>query len=176
MDRPHLYVVEQSPAGTEYRNRRVDGTLALVEYDTNGGCWLWPRRISTNGYGVLQVSAPRKYLGAHRAVWERFNGPIPSGLVVRHKCDVRACVNPAHLEVGTLKDNSRDARERGRSLTGSRNPKSKLTLEHVLYIRDRHLAGVSYRQICRDLAAQQISITRQAVRYAARGDTWSHVQ
>lgn len=48
------------------------------------------------------------------------NGPIPKGLVVRHTCDVRECVNPDHLILGTQKDNIRDMHDRGRYAGGRR--------------------------------------------------------
>jgi hypothetical protein len=36
------------------------------------------------------------------------NGPIPAGLCVLHRCDVRPCINPDHLFLGTQKDNMAD--------------------------------------------------------------------
>jgi hypothetical protein len=71
----------------------------------------------TNGiYG--RVISSGKDVGAHRASFEEFNGPIPEGMMVRHRCDTPLCINPFHLVLGTASDNGRDMKERGRSKTG----------------------------------------------------------
>ena len=80
----------------------------------SSGCWPFLGKIARNGYGKLG----RQY--AHRIAYEKANGPIPAGMVVRHKCDNRRCCNPEHLIVGTQKDNVHDAIARGRVLTGAR--------------------------------------------------------
>lgn len=83
------------------------------------GCWIWRGAKNEFGYGTIALR--RRTKGAetqrvHRLMWEMHNGPIPEGQVVRHRCDVPACCNPLHLEVGTKKQNSRDMVERGRSI------------------------------------------------------------
>lgn len=76
------------------------------------GCWLWRSAIVANGYGGVKHNG--KMVRAHRASWLIHYGPIPDGLQVCHRCDVKPCVNPEHLFVGTHKDNMRDCVEKGR--------------------------------------------------------------
>ena len=59
-------------------------------------CWLWTAAKYPGGYGVFGIH-PKVMKAAHRFSWELANGPIPEGLWVLHKCDVRHCVRPDHL-------------------------------------------------------------------------------
>lgn len=89
-------------------------------------------RKTRDPYGWVYRNGKRQR--AHRAAYEEAHGPIPPGMVVRHKCDNPPCINPAHLELGTRADNNRDMWQRGRGvvpepprLRGEQHPQSKLT-------------------------------------------------
>jgi len=86
-------------------------------------CWLWAGALRRKGYGQFGVCAGF-VLCAHRMAWLLANlGPIPANLMVCHHCDVPRCVNPAHLFLGTNRENMHDALRKGRPL--GRNAKCK---------------------------------------------------
>jgi hypothetical protein len=81
------------------RNNLEDNYEALTE----SGCWIWMRSITTAGYGRLVVD--NRIILAHRFIYEKFIGPIPAGFQIDHLSRVRSCINPAHLEPVTPKEN-----------------------------------------------------------------------
>lgn len=102
--------------------------------EPNSGCLLWLGGIvHTFGYGQLRVGKRNPY--AHVLQWERFNGPVPKGGYVCHKCDVPGCIEPSHLFLGTLKSNMADKVAKGRQARGERIGGAKLTAEAVRRIR-----------------------------------------
>lgn len=76
-------------------------------------CWIWAGATNGEGYGFLKIEGHT--VKASRLAYELFKEPIPAGKIVRHTCDVPACVNPDHLLIGTHKDNTRDMFNRGRN-------------------------------------------------------------
>ncbi len=109
--------------------------------DFSGSCWIWKAYTNEAGYGVFAIGG--KPFRAHRFAWECFKGKIPGDLCVLHKCDVRNCVNPNHLFLGTYKDNYDDmvAKGRNKSLKGRRRNYSKLTQVQVDEIRNLYQKG-----------------------------------
>lgn len=99
-------------------------------------CINHPGGMFPSGYGAKWWrGATRK---AHRVAYCQAHWLLPKdieGMIIRHKCDNRACINPDHLEPGSHADNMRDMVERRRSARGTRNSKAKLTPEQVSEIR-----------------------------------------
>jgi hypothetical protein len=90
-----------------------------------------------DGYPVISINS--KQFRMNRFIYAVCFGDISEGLVVRHKCDNRACINPEHLELGTVVDNNRDRHERGRSIRSEDARTAKLTREQVQEIRESNL-------------------------------------
>lgn len=133
------------------------------------GCHEWQGGKLRGGYGSFKLADGMWQ--AHRWAWTQANGPIPEGLVVRHKCDNPPCVNVEHLELGTKSDNSWDMSKRGRSLIGSKTPIAKLTEAQVLEMKIA-LRDKTAKQ--RDLAVfYGISIAQ--VSRINKGHQWKHV-
>lgn len=131
------------------------------------GCIIWTGSVSkTTGYGVLQQKR-RPKIGAHRLAWELFRGPIPDGLLVCHHCDVRACVNPEHLFLGTHVDNAIDMVRKGRGRNGvfhgEANWNHKLTAEDVAEIRRRSEAGESRASVGRAFGVAAATVSAIAL-------------
>lgn len=109
--------------------------------DPSCGCWLWTGTIDAYGYGSMFLARTgniRTIQKAHRLSWELHYGPIPDGLCVLHKCDVRSCVNPQHLFLGTPSQNVEDCISKGRApfviAPGRKNWAAKLQEEDIAKI------------------------------------------
>lgn len=128
--------------------------------DRTGGehaCWLWTAGLFDTGYGAFNLD--HQNIGAHRFAWEvDHDRRLPDGFMVLHSCDIRACVNPKHLVVGTQLDNMRDKCRKGRQARGARQGSAVLTEAKVSAICSLLNAGVSQREIARRHRVSQTTI------------------
>jgi hypothetical protein len=150
--------------------------LRSIRIDERSGCWLWTKSIAKSGYGQIGFMGKNAY--AHRVAWIVHNGDIQEGLHVLHKCDVKACINPCHLFLGTAAENVRDMIAKGRARmsgpSGDRNPlrlypgllsgekhgMAKLTANAVKQIRNRYAAGETQKSLSREFGVNQPHISR----------------
>jgi hypothetical protein len=133
--------------------------------EPNSGCWLWTASLRPNGYGMFGIAAG-SVQSAHRVAWELVNGPIPDGLHVLHRCDVRACVNPSHLFLGTRFDNMQDMIAKGRWKPWNRD-KTKCIRGHE-FSAENTRTGSHGNRVC-------IQCERSRWRNARRVERWRHV-
>lgn len=135
-------------------------------------CWIWIGAKNGKGYGSTWIG--NKVALAHRAMFEVHNGPIPPGMLVCHRCDNPACINPEHLFLGTNSDNLQDSKRKGRQnlnrAKGSSASKAKLTENQVLYAYNSVLKGKTMVSIAKELAVQ-----KQTIHAIARRNTWCHI-
>jgi len=165
---------------TGYRGQgRGDGQGAMErEVEAPGEVVLTPcieltTALNSSGYGHVRHEG--KTVRANRLAYVKAHGLSLSdiaGQVVRHSCDNPACINPAHLLLGTHADNMRDMLDRGRNRQpkGSKNAKAKITDSTVIEIRRRIADGESHRAIARSYGIHASQISR-----INTGKTWGHV-
>ena len=131
-------------------------------------CWLWTGALNTKGYGWISRTRKLGPTRAHRLSYEMYVGHIPKGKLVLHRCDVKECVNPAHLFVGTPADNTNDMIRKARQVKGEKASWSKITVRDVKAIRaskeDQETLAARY-----GLCQQSISLIKRRI-------NWSHVK
>lgn len=149
---------------------------------------MWTASTRHKGYGAFACKIDGKTVHdrAHRYSWRLTFGDIPNGIFVLHRCDNPACVNPAHLFLGTNQDNIDDmmAKDRhakgayrttrtgelGRYKRGERHHIAKLTSADVLAMRRDREEGMAYSKL-----AQKYKIGIKNAWMAVNGKTWKHV-
>lgn len=122
------------------------------------GCWEWNGCLDKDGYGRLRVGS--RTIGAHRAAYEISVGPVPEGLCIDHLCRNRKCINPAHLEPVTKRENTL----RGVSPVAVRAKKNHCKRGHPLSGANlyRMPNGGRACKACRDDAAAHYRARKQA--------------
>lgn len=139
--------------------------------EPNTGCWLWLGAVTTeSGYGAVRHGGVTR--SPHRLMYEMLHGDVPSDVLVRHRCDVRSCINPAHLVVGSQKENMADMDSRGRRRPprGERSALALLSDADALRVRDRADAGENITSL-----AGEFGVPKAAVWRIWRRKTWRHL-
>ncbi len=141
-----------------------------VDQSAPDKCWEWKRTKTRAGYGLLTIKYKNYY--AHRLAWELANNSeVPTGMFVCHRCDNPACCNPAHLFIGTQKENIQDAKEKKRIPYGEAHHGTNLTDEDIRAIRNFAYGS----ELTRQQIADRFGIVRSTVNDIISGRTWTHV-
>lgn len=152
--------------------------LFLEKVNKTDTCWLWTASRYTSGYGQFQSSGG-KLTGAHRFSYILHYGEIPKGMVVMHKCDVKLCVNPDHLSIGTTLDNMRDMYSKGRHRSietykkqlGEKNWNSSLSNSQARSIKIEYKTG----DVTQASLARKYGVSKSVIRNVVRGRTYAKV-
>lgn len=121
-------------------------------------CWRWTGGSRGVGYGAIKIE--RRAYDAHRVAYLITKGEVPVGRLVMHTCDNRACCNPAHLCVGTHRDNSIDAIQKGRIVNPHRIRTVPLTDEQMRELFEKFSRGVGKLQLAREYRVPVTSMYR----------------
>jgi hypothetical protein len=151
---------------------RFWNNVFIVPYDR--GCWLWfgCRQKHKRDYGKIERGA--RGIGsilAHVASWFIHCGPVPDGLCVLHKCDNPPCVNPAHLFLGTRRDNAHDAMAKDRHSRGERNGVSKLTDAATISLINLWNSGCTQVEL-----SDRFKVSQQVVSKIVNRQLWKHLK
>ncbi|MFJ0492812.1 HNH endonuclease signature motif containing protein [Citrobacter werkmanii] len=130
------------------------------------GCWIWRRSVASSGYGQIRLNY--KNLRANRASFMVFKGEIPDGMVIRHTCDNKLCINPDHLILGSCKQNSEDMVSRDRQAKGIKNGRCKLSEDTVREIKKSTLSCSK--------TAEKFGISKSHAHKIMKGAAWSFIK
>src|SRR5579859_4620817 len=162
LSRRERFLAKVAPLPQNAQNRRAPGTPA----PRADGCWLWTGLIRPDGYGATRFGGREE--AAHRVAWRLFRAKIAPGISVCHRCDVRACVNPAHLFLGTPAENARDMRAKGRDRRGEKHGSAKLTRAQVRRIR----AMLAEDRMYASEIAREFGVSETTIRAIKTRRTW----
>lgn len=136
---------------------------ARVSIDPESNCWNCSFSADRTGYPQIRISS--RNVAAHRVAWVLHFGDIPIGFCICHKCDNRACVNPAHLFLGTQAQNMQDCARKGRHVG-----RSKINPDTVRHIRVLSRHGFTYNEL-----AVQFSLCPSSISRIVAGHAWAHI-
>jgi len=139
----------------------------------SGSCHPWTGSCDKQtGYGDFWYRG--RTIGAHRYAWQRKNGPIPEGMSVLHRCDIRKCVNDTHLDIGSQADNMRDRIAHGAGYArGEAHSRSRLTEKNLQIAAALRRDRKTWKEIAELLGVARSTISRSVQH---QSDLWSHVE
>ena len=156
----------------KYNLKRPRGTNKEITYNVDeNGCWnCTSHYIKPDGYPLIVYK--RKRIPMSRYMYLTNIGEIPDGMVMRHKCDNKKCINTDHLEYGTYSDNMQDMllRNRRKHTVGIKNPQAKVTDKIVIEILKQHKKGEKQTDI-----ARKLNLSRNIVNRIVLKKTWKHI-
>lgn len=169
----------------DYDNRKVahrfispEARFEILHEKTDSGCWIWKGSpTGSNGYGRILVNG--RHIQAHRYSYEKNFGEIPDGMFVLHKCDVPLCVNPDHLFLGTIKDNSDDKVNKNRQAKGiqlsiaQNNSKRKGSLNANSRLKESDVISIYKDQRAQRKIAEEYKITQATVYSIKKQRSWT---
>lgn len=147
----------------------IERFLCKVRKGTACDCHIWAGAKDKDGYGFIKRK-DGKQIRAHRFIYEYTNNlTLEEGQVVMHTCDNPCCVNPKHLTIGTVFDNTHDMIKKGRKIVsrGSNNGMAILTADQVVSIkRDTRFHKV---------IAADYGVSQSTISMIKRGVNWSYI-
>lgn len=154
-----MHRLQQGKTAMQFYSRYTRKFNLYLSYIAKGPdeCWPWIAKLDNRGYGVFYY--PKIGTNAHRVSWALHNNQyIPKRMWVLHKCNNKACVNPAHLRLGTHIDNVKDHM---RARQHSKKARAQLAFQARVY--DLRSSGLSYENIAKAVTAEGRYISRQRV-------------
>jgi hypothetical protein len=146
-------------------HQQLEDFFADIRVDQNG-CYLWEGSVSPNGYGVVNIGGRTQ--SAHRFSWEQEHEEIEEGLNILHSCDVKRCLNPEHMSLGSQQQNMDDKVARGR-INQNPRPSRKVEPEEVAAMAKMHAEGLSWYRIGITLDRSQQQAKFHVERYLGIG-------
>lgn len=116
--------------------------------------------ITHTGYAQIKFKEKLEY--GHRVSYLIHKGEIPEDKMVCHTCDVRCCVNPDHLFLGTHKENMNDRNKKNRSA-------KKLTKEDVLSIRELRQSNTL------KFLTEKFGVSEATIIGVSKRKSWKHI-
>ena len=117
-------------------------------------CWIWPYGVNGSGYGIVKCKVTRKWIDAHKFMFELLKRKVPANCELDHTCNNKLCINPEHLKPVSHAENCR------------RGKQTKLTKKDVRIIR-----GLSGKFTQQEIA-NRFDVTRQSIGYILQGKRW----